>query len=371
MAHTVSLVAPRRQTRPVQVGSVQVGGDAPISVQSMTNTDTRDLPATLAQIHAIAQAGADLVRVSCPDMASAEAVKALVAQAPVPLIADIHFDHRLALKALACGIHCLRINPGNIGSTARVQEVVAAARERCVPIRIGVNAGSLEKQLLEKYGEPCAEAMVESALHHIHILEDLNYPEIKVSLKASDVGMTVMAYRQLASKVNYPLHLGITEAGGMRSGSVKSAIGLGLLLAEGIGDTLRVSLSADPVEEIKVGFDILKSLGLRSLGVNIIACPTCARQEFKVIDVVAELERRLAHIREPVTLSIIGCVVNGPGEAKETMVGVVGGQGENLLYQHGQTIGKRGDAELVETVVEQVEAIAQQMRAAKEKAEAE
>ncbi|MEG3638106.1 flavodoxin-dependent (E)-4-hydroxy-3-methylbut-2-enyl-diphosphate synthase [Magnetococcus sp. PR-3] len=371
MAHTVSLVAPRRQTRPVQVGSVQVGGDAPISVQSMTNTDTRDIAATLAQINAIAEAGADMVRVSCPDMESANAVKDLVAQSPIPLIADIHFDHRLALKALENGIHCLRINPGNIGSDARVREVVAAARERHVPIRIGVNAGSLEKHLLDKYREPCADAMVESALHHIRVLEDLNYPEIKISLKASDVGMTVMAYRQLATQVDYPLHLGITEAGGMRSGSVKSAIGLGLLLAEGIGDTLRVSLSADPVEEIKVGFDILKSLGLRSLGVNIISCPTCARQEFQVIDVVAQLEKRLAHIREPVSLSVIGCVVNGPGEAKETMVGVVGAQGENLMYHHGETMGKRGDEDLVESVVAQVEAIAKQMREAKEKEEAE
>ncbi|OSM06272.1 putative 4-hydroxy-3-methylbut-2-en-1-yl diphosphate synthase [Magnetofaba australis IT-1] len=337
-------------------------------MQSMTNTDTRDIPATLAQITALAEAGADMVRVSCPDPESAQAVKTLVAESPVPLIADIHFDHRLALTALEGGIHCLRINPGNIGSDERVRSVVSAARERNVPIRIGVNAGSLEKHLLEKYREPCAPAMVESALHHIRILEGLNYPEIKISLKASDVGMTVQAYRLLAKQVDYPLHLGITEAGGLLPGSVKSAIGLGLLLVEGIGDTLRVSLSADPVEEIKVGFEILKALQLRSRGVNIIACPTCARQEFPVIDVVAQLEKRLAHIREPVTLSIIGCVVNGPGEAKETMVGVVGGAGENLIYRLGQTDGKAGDESLVEQVAQRVEEAAARLR---EKAEKE
>nr|CRH07462.1 4-hydroxy-3-methylbut-2-en-1-yl diphosphate synthase [Candidatus Magnetococcus massalia] len=362
MAHSRSLVNSRRVTRTVSVGDVKIGGDAPIAVQSMTNTDTRDVAATLAQIEAIAEAGADIVRVSCPDMDSADALKPLIAQSPVPLIADIHFDHRLALRSIEHGVHGLRINPGNIGSVDRVKEVVHAARERKIPIRIGVNAGSLERHLLEKYREPCPEAMVESALDHIRILEELNYPEIKISLKASDVAMTVQAYRLLSKEVDYPLHLGITEAGGLLSGSVKSAIGLGLLLVEGIGDTLRVSLSADPVEEIRVGFDILKSLGLRSRGVNIISCPTCARQEFNVIDVVAQLEKRLAHIREPVTLSVIGCVVNGPGEAKETQVGIVGGKGENLIYQMGETVGKAEDEQLLESIVSRVEEAALAIR---------
>ena len=364
MTRAAPLTAPRRPTRRIQVGRVAVGGGAPISVQSMTNTDTRDVEATSAQIAALAEAGADMVRVSCPDREAAEAVTALCARSPVPLIADIHFDHRLALVALRGGIDCLRINPGNIGSRARVAEVVAAARERGVPIRIGVNAGSLEKALLERYGEPCPEAMVASALHHIRILEELDYPEIKVSLKASSVAMTVAAYRLLAAQVDYPLHLGITEAGGLIPGSVKSAIGLGLLLADGIGDTLRVSLSADPVEEVRVGFEILKSLGLRSRGVNIIACPTCSRQEFAVIDVVAQLEKRLAHIREPVTLSVIGCIVNGPGEARESAVGLVGGGGENLLYRQGETVGKVADADLVERLVLEAEAAARRHREA-------
>lgn len=357
-----SLAAPRRRTRPLHVGSVMVGGDAPISVQSMTNTDTRDVEATLGQIRALADAGADLVRLSCPDQASAEALARLCPAAPVPLIADIHFDYRLALTALMHGIDGLRINPGNIGSDERVREVVRAARERRVPIRIGVNAGSLEKALLERYGEPCAEAMVASALHHIRILEDLDYPEIKVSLKASGVAMTVAAYRLLAREVDYPLHLGITEAGGLLAGSVKSAIGLGLLLCEGIGDTLRVSLSADPVEEVKVGFEILKSLGLRNRGVTIISCPTCARQQMPVIELVAELERRLAHVREPVTLSVIGCVVNGPGEAKESQVGIVGGEGGHLLYRMGHTVGKVDQAVVVERLVAEVEAMAEKAR---------
>ncbi len=356
------LTAVRRRTRRIQVGSVAVGGDAPITVQSMTNTDTRDVTATGAQIAALADAGADLVRVSCPDREAALAVKRLRAASPVPLIADIHFDYRLALLALEGGIDCLRINPGNIGSRQRVAEVVKAARERSIPIRIGVNAGSLEKELLERHGEPCPEAMVESALHHIRILEDLDYREIKVSLKASGVGMTVAAYRLLAGQVDYPLHLGITEAGGLIPGSVKSAIGLGLLLADGIGDTLRVSLTTDPVEEIRVGFEILKSLGLRTRGVNIISCPTCSRQEFPVIDVVARLEKRLAHIREPVTLSVIGCVVNGPGEAKESAVGLVGGGGENLLYRQGETVDKVADDALVERLAAEAEAAAARYR---------
>ncbi|MBF0187875.1 MAG: flavodoxin-dependent (E)-4-hydroxy-3-methylbut-2-enyl-diphosphate synthase [Magnetococcales bacterium] len=369
MQGTPSLTRPRRPTRTIHVGDVAVGGEAPITVQSMTNTDTRDTDATQAQIDALAEAGADIVRVSCPDQASAVALKTLVANASVPLIADIHFDHRLALSALESGVHGLRINPGNIGSKARVAQVVDAARERRVPIRIGVNAGSLEKHLLEKYGEPCPDAMVESALDHIRILEDLDYPEIKVSLKASDVAMTVAAYRLLSEQVNYPLHLGITEAGGLLPGSVKSAIGLGLLLIEGIGDTLRVSLSADPVEEVRVGFEILKTLGLRFRGVNIISCPTCARQTFSVIETVAALEKRLGHVREPISLSVIGCVVNGPGEARESDVGLVGGEGGHLLYRQGDPSGKLNDAEMVETLAREVEARAEAMR--REKAEME
>ncbi|MBF0369146.1 MAG: flavodoxin-dependent (E)-4-hydroxy-3-methylbut-2-enyl-diphosphate synthase [Magnetococcales bacterium] len=360
----VSFLTPRKPTRPISVGGVQVGGDGVISVQSMTNTDTRDVAATSAQIRALAEAGADLVRVSCPDEEAARAVGPLVAQSPVPLIADIHFDHRLALTALENGIACLRINPGNIGSRERVGEVVRAARERQVPIRIGVNAGSLERALLERYGEPCPEAMVASALEHIRILEDLNYQEIKVSLKASQVGLTVAAYRQLSGQVDYPLHLGITEAGGLLPGSVKSAVGLALLLSEGIGDTLRVSLSTDPVEEVRVGFEILKALGLRTRGVDIISCPTCSRQTFAVIDVVAQLEKRLAHIREPVTVSVIGCVVNGPGEAKESLAGVVGGEGKNLLYRGGEPLEKITDEELVERLVAEAEAAALKMREA-------
>ncbi len=364
MSHAASSwIAPRRKSRPIRVGSVTIGGDAPIAVQSMTNTDTRDIDATRRQIQELADAGADLVRISCPDQASAEAVGPLCQASPVPLIADIHFDHRLALMALEQGIHGLRINPGNIGSKARVQEVVEAARARNVSIRIGVNAGSLERALLERYREPCPEAMVASALHHIRILEDLDFHEIKISLKASSVAMTVAAYRLLAEQVDYPLHLGITEAGGLIPGSVKSAVGLGLLLAEGIGDTLRVSLTADPTEEIRVGFEILKSLGLRSRGINIISCPTCARQEFQVIDVVSQLEARLAHIRHPISLSVIGCVVNGPGEAKESHLGVVGGSGpnQNLIYRNGQSAHKVSDAEMVEALVHEVERISAHM----------
>ena len=358
----VALTAPRRRSRPVQVGSVVIGGDAPLAVQSMTNTDTRNVAATVAQIQALVAAGADVVRLSCPDEASAQAVGPIRAQVSVPLIADIHFDHRLALMALQQGIEGLRINPGNMGSRQRVAEVVQAAQDRRVPIRIGVNAGSLPKEVLARYGEPCAEAMVAAALHHIRILEELHYPEIKVSLKASQVGMTVAAYRLLAQQVVYPLHLGITEAGGMMTGTVKSAIGLGLLLAEGIGDTLRVSLSADPVVEVRVGFDILKALGLRNRGVNLISCPTCARQTVPVIELVARLEERLNHIREPVTVAVMGCVVNGPGEARESAVGLVGGAGGNLLYRDGQPVGKVADDEALETLVREVEAAAARMR---------
>lgn len=357
MKSLFSLTAPRRVTRQIHVGQVAVGGDALISVQSMTNTDTRNVLATLAQIVALAEAGADMVRVSCPDEEAALAMGPLCSQSPVPLIADIHFDHRLALIALEKGVAGLRLNPGNIGSKARVAEVAKAAAERRVPIRIGVNAGSLERELLVLHGEPCAKAMVESAMNHIRILEDLDYREIKVSLKASNAAMTVEAYRLLAALTDYPLHLGITEAGGLIPGAVKSAVGLGLLLAAGLGDTLRVSLSADPVQEVRVGFEILKTLGLRNRGVTLISCPTCSRQEFPVIEVTARLEERLAHIREPVTVSVIGCVVNGPGEAKESQVGIVGGEGENLLYLAGKTVGKVADGEVVERLVREVEAI--------------
>ncbi|MBF0139679.1 MAG: flavodoxin-dependent (E)-4-hydroxy-3-methylbut-2-enyl-diphosphate synthase [Magnetococcales bacterium] len=358
-----SLVAPRRATRTIHVGRVVVGGTAPISVQSMTNTPTADIGATGRQIDLLDRAGADIVRVSCPDMDAAQAMGTLVRNARVPLIADIHFDYRLALEALNQGVQGLRINPGNIGSKYRVQEVVQAARDRGVSIRIGVNAGSLEKELLARYGEPTPQAMVDSALGHIRILEELDFREIKISLKASSVGMTVAAYRLLAEQVDYPLHLGITEAGGLLPGAVKSSIGLGLLLAEGIGDTLRVSLTADPVEEVRVGFEILKALRLRTHGVNIISCPTCSRQEFNVIDVVARLEQQLAHIREPVALSVIGCVVNGPGEAKETAIGLVGGgQGSHLLYRDGRPCGKINASELVDRLVTEVEQVAATMR---------
>ncbi|MBF0110304.1 MAG: flavodoxin-dependent (E)-4-hydroxy-3-methylbut-2-enyl-diphosphate synthase [Magnetococcales bacterium] len=359
-----SMVAPRRRTRLLHIGPVAVGGDAPISVQSMTNTPTADIAATRRQIEELAQAGADLVRVSCPDMDAAEAMAPLVRSATVPLIADIHFDHRLALAVLDRGVQGLRINPGNIGAPHRVREVVRAARDHGAPIRIGVNAGSLEKDLLARYGEPCPEAMVDSAMGHIRLLEDLDFRDIKISLKASSVGMTVASYRLLAGQVDYPLHLGITEAGGLLPGAVKSAIGLGLLLSEGIGDTLRVSLTADPVEEVKVGFEILKALNLRSRGVNIISCPTCSRQEFNVIGIVEQLERKLAHIREPVPLSVIGCVVNGPGEARETAVGLVGGQGGHLLYRHGRPHGKIDEKDIVSRLVAEVEQAAQVMRQA-------
>jgi (E)-4-hydroxy-3-methylbut-2-enyl-diphosphate synthase len=337
----------RRKTRQIMVGKVAVGGDAPISVQSMTNTDTHDVAATVAQINAIARAGADIVRVSVPTMAAAEAFGAIRRQVTLPLVADIHFDHRIALRVLELGVDCLRINPGNIGREDRVRTLVDAARDKNIPIRIGVNAGSLEKELQQKYGEPTPAALVESALRHIDILDRLNYPNFKISLKASEIFMTVAAYRQLASQIEQPFHLGITEAGGLRAGTVKSAIGLGMLLAEGIGDTLRVSLAADPVEEVKVGFDILKSLHLRSKGINLIACPSCSRQNFDVIATVNALEARLEDITEPLDVAVIGCVVNGPGEAREADVGLTGGQ-PNLLYLGGKPNHKVNNAEIVD-----------------------
>src|SRR4051812_22550041 len=307
----------RRKSRQIMVGSVPVGGDAPITVQSMTNTLTSDAAATVAQIKALEKAGADIVRVSCPDEASTKALKEIVRQVSVPIVADIHFHYKRAIESAQAGAACLRINPGNIGSNERVKEVIKAAKDHNCSIRIGVNAGSLEKDLLEQYGEPCPEAMVESAQRHIKILEDHDFSNFKISCKASDVFLAVAAYQQLAEVCDYPLHVGITEAGGLRSGTVKSSIGMGSLLWAGIGDTIRVSLSADPVEEIKVGYDMLKSLGLRRRGVTVISCPSCARQNFPVIRTVELLEERLAHITTPLTLSVIGCVVNGPGEARE------------------------------------------------------
>jgi (E)-4-hydroxy-3-methylbut-2-enyl-diphosphate synthase len=345
----------RRKSRAIKVGDVIVGGDAPISVQSMTNTSTADVAATVRQIEALQQVGADIVRVSVPDMESAEAFGEIKRQVLVPLVADIHFDHKIALRVAELGVDCLRINPGNIGREERVREVVASAREHGIPIRIGVNAGSLEKEIQKRYGEPTPEAMVESALRHIDYLDRLDFQDYKVSLKASDVFMTVEAYRILATQIEQPLHLGITEAGGLRSGAVKSSVGLGLLLSEGIGDTIRVSLAADPVEEIKVGFDILKSLHLRSKGVNLIACPSCSRQNFDVVATVNALEQRLEDIIEPIDVAVIGCVVNGPGEAREVAVAVTGGS-PNLIYLNGAPDHKIDNEQLVDTLEKQVRA---------------
>ncbi len=340
----------RRRTRQIQVGEIPVGGDAPIAVQTMTNTDTCDVDGTVAQIRQVAEAGADLVRVSVPDKDAAEAFAQIRKRVPdVALVADIHYDYRIALQVAEMGVDCLRINPGNIGKRERVAAVVESAKTHGIPIRIGVNAGSLEKRLLEKYGEPNADAMVESALKHLEILEGHGFYDTKVSLKASDVFLAVEAYRKLAPQVDYPFHLGITEAGSLRMGTVRSSVGLGMLLADGIGDTLRVSLAADPVEEVKVGFDILKSLHLRHRGVNIIACPSCSRQEFPVIETVNELESRLEDINENLNVSIIGCVVNGVGEAKEADVGVTGG-GKNLVYVDGEPSYKVDNESLVDRV---------------------
>ncbi len=343
----------RRVSKKIFVGGVAIGGNAPITVQSMTNTNTEDIDKTLAQINDIAKAGADIVRVSVPTMDSAKAFGIIKKQTNIPLVADIHFDYKIALKVAELGADCLRINPGNIGREDRVKEVVASARDKNIPIRIGVNAGSLEKDLQKKYREPTPDAMVESALRHIDILDKLNFDNYKISLKASDVFMSVFAYRKLASQTQQPLHLGITEAGSFRSGAVKSAIGLGMLLAEGIGDTIRVSLATNPIEEVKVGFDILKSLHLRNLGVNLIACPSCSRQNFDVIGVVNELESRLENITEPIDVAVIGCVVNGPGEAKNVQVGIVGGK-PNLLYIDGKTSSKINNEQLVDELEQQI-----------------
>ena len=346
----------RRKSRRIQVGSVAVGGDAPISVQTMTNTLTTDVAATLAQIEAAAVAGADIVRVSCPDEASTVALKEICKNSPVPIIADIHFHYRRALEAADAGAACLRINPGNIGSANRVAEVVRAARANGCSMRIGVNGGSLEKHLLEKYGEPCPEALVESALEHARLLQDNDFHEYKISVKASDVFMAVAAYQQLSEVLDCPLHIGITEAGGLRAGTVKSAIGLGNLLWAGIGDTIRVSLSADPTEEVRVAYEMLKSLGLRRRGVTVISCPSCARQQFDVISTVQEIEERLEHINKPLTVSIIGCVVNGPGEARETDIGLTGGgKDTHQVYISGLAHHRLQNDAIVEHVVSLVE----------------
>jgi len=356
----------RRACRKIRVGSVEVGGDAPITVQTMTNTLTADAAATIEQIRGIEEAGADLVRVSCPDEESTAALPAIVKAAKIPIVADIHFHYKRALEAAKAGAACLRINPGNIGSSARVREVVQAAKDHGCAMRIGVNAGSLEKELLERYGEPCPEAMVESALSHARILQDHDFHEFKISVKASDAFLTVAAYQMLAEAIDCPLHLGVTEAGPQRIGTVKSSIGLGSMLWAGIGDTIRVSLAADPVEEVKVGFDILKSLGLRHRGVNIIACPSCARQGFQVIKTVETLEARLAHITTPMSLSIIGCVVNGPGEALYTDVGFTGGgKGAGMVYMAGKQDHKVDNDRMVEHIVELVEAKAAELEAQK------
>jgi (E)-4-hydroxy-3-methylbut-2-enyl-diphosphate synthase len=356
----------RRRSRQIRVGSVPIGGDAPIAVQTMTNTPTHDVAATVAQILAAERAGADIVRVSCPDQASALALKEIVPQVHVPIVADIHFHYKRAIEAAESGAACLRINPGNIGSAERVREVVKAAKDHNCSMRIGVNAGSLERDLLERYGEPCPEAMVESALTHAKILEDNDFFEFKISCKASDVFLAVAAYQQLAEACDYPLHLGITEAGGMISGTTKSAIGMGSLLWAGIGDTIRVSLSADPVEEVKVGFEILKALGLRRRGVTVVSCPSCARQQFEVIKTVALLEERLAHITTPMTLSVIGCVVNGPGEARETDIGFTGGgNGTHQVYVAGVPHHRLKDESIVDHLVAMVEKKAAEIEAAK------
>jgi len=354
-----SLLCPvmKKTTRQIQIGNVKIGGGAPCSVQSMCNTDTRDVAATLAQIQRLSDAGCEIIRCAVPDMTAAEALGKIKAQSPIPVIADIHFDYKLALKVLDGGIDGLRLNPGNIGERWKVEEVVKAARERLVPIRIGVNAGSLEKELLEKYGHPTAEAMVESALGHVRILEELGYDQIKISLKASDVMKTVAAYRLLSEKVDYPLHIGITEAGTIFSGTVKSSVGLGILLADGIGDTMRVSLTSDPVDEVKVGFEILKSLGLRSHGVNFVSCPTCGRCQINLIGVAEEVEKRLAGIDTPITVAVMGCVVNGPGEAREADVGIAGGKGEGLLFRHGAVVRKVPESEMVEALLAEVDKI--------------
>ena len=356
----------RRKTKEINVGDVKVGGDNPITVQSMTNTITKDVKETVKQIEQIQEAGADIVRVSCPDEASTKALKDIIKNTSIPIVADIHFHYKRAIEAAESGAACLRINPGNIGDKKKIKEVISAAKNNNCSIRIGVNAGSLEKDLLEKYKEPCPEALVESALRNISIIEDLDFKKFKVSVKSSDVFLSIEAYRQLSKVTDYPLHLGITEAGTFLPGSIKSSIGFGSLLMSGIGDTIRVSLSDDPVEEIKVGNEILKSLNLRNRGVKIISCPSCARQAFNVIETVKKLEDRLSHIKTPLSLSIIGCVVNGPGEAAQTDIGVTGGgKGNNMLYLNGVESEKISSDEMISKVVQLVEEKAEEIEKAK------
>jgi (E)-4-hydroxy-3-methylbut-2-enyl-diphosphate synthase len=352
----------RRKTRQIKVGKVKIGGDAPISVQSMTSTDTRDVKATVEQIHRLEQAGCELIRVAVPDMEAAAALPKIKAQMTVPLIADIHFDHRLALKAAEV-VDCVRINPGNIGAWWKTAEVIKAVTDRGIPLRIGVNGGSLERHLLDKYGYPTAEALAESALNAVHALEDVGFTNMKVSLKASDVHLAVDAYWLFAVQSDYPLHIGITEAGTALTGAVKSAIGLGWLLSQGIGDTLRVSLAADPVEEVKVGFEILKSLELRHRGINVIACPTCGRVEIDVVRMANELEKRLAHIKTPLNVSVLGCVVNGIGEGKEADIGIAGGEGVGILFKKGKLLRKVPSDALMETLIQEVELLAKEKEA--------
>ena len=356
----------RRKTKEINVGHIKVGGDNPISVQSMTNTLTKDIKETVKQIEQIEEAGADIVRVSCPDEDSTKALKDIVKNTSIPIVADIHFHFKRAIEAAENGAACLRINPGNIGDKNKIKEVISAAKNNNCSIRIGVNAGSLEKDLLEKYKEPCPEALVESALRNISIVEDLDFNEFKVSVKSSDVFLSIEAYRQLSKATDYPLHLGITEAGTFLPGSIKSSIGFGSLLMSGIGDTVRVSLSDDPVEEVKVGNEILKSLNLRNRGVKIISCPSCARQAFNVIETVKKLEDRLSHIKTPISLSIIGCVVNGPGEAAQTNIGITGGgKGNNMLYLNGVESEKISSDEMISKVVQLVEEKAEEIEKAK------
>ena len=349
----------RRKSRQIMVGDVPVGGDAPISVQSMTNTNTADVAATVEQINSIQQAGADIVRVSVPSLEEAEAFGEIRKQVNIPLVADIHFDHNIALRVADLGVDCLRINPGNITREDRLREVIAKAKDKNIPIRIGVNAGSLGKDLLRKYNEPTAEAMVESAMRNVDLLDKYNFQDFKVSVKASDIFMAVEAYRDLAKRIEQPLHLGITEAGGLRSGTVKSAIGLGALLMDGIGDTIRISLAADPAEEARVAWDMLRSLRLRSKGINFIACPSCSRQNFDVIKTVNELENRLEDITVPMDVSIIGCIVNGPGEAKESDFGLTGGTPDNLVYLDGKPDHKLEQDNLVDQLEKEIRAKAQ------------
>ncbi len=346
----------RKKTKKISVGKVSVGGDSKISVQSMTNTLTTNIKETINQINSLEKAGADIVRVSCPDEGSTQSLKKIVKEVNVPLVADIHFHHKRAIEAAKMGASCLRINPGNIGNKDRIVEVIKAAKDYNCSIRIGVNAGSLDKSLLEKYKEPCPEALVESADYNIKLLEDNSFFNFKISVKSSDIFLTVKAYRKLSEICDYPLHLGVTEAGGLLTGSIKSSIGIGQLLMEGIGDTIRVSLSSDPIDEIKAGYEILKSLNLRTRGVNIISCPSCARQAFPVIETVKELEKKLSHITKPINLSIIGCVVNGPGEASQTEIGLTGGgQDNNLLYLSGIPHTKVASSEIIDKVVQLVE----------------